>query len=291
MINITEERNKDLYYDLEKCLDFCKSIENEQYNDFTYYHMFWNVGLQPNEKHELPIKSYLATQNLKNTKLILWSNIDLRENKHIKPYLDRIEFRIYDPIKEAINTPLDGKLDILTANDERNWSKGDLFRILTLHNYGGVYVDFDVVFLRDFAPLLEQEFMYKWGLEKEMINGAIMRMFKNSELSVNLLNEIANGPAYYNSTMWSTVLYEKVYNYNKSWTIFPSGFFNSEWQDFKFNNPHSNESFQPFKKNNFDLYEGAFSWHWHNKWEDTIEEESKFDTINKIMNEKLKSKI
>jgi gliding motility-associated-like protein len=90
--------------------------------------------------------------------------------------------------------------------------------------------------------------MYKWGREKEMINGAIMRIFKNSELSINLLNEIANGPAYTNSIMWSSVLYQKVYTYNKSWTIFPSAFFNSEWQDSNLN------LWNPMKVYDFKMY-------------------------------------
>ena len=63
--------------------------------------------------------------------------------------------RIYNPIEEAKDTKLESRLDILNASDERNWAKGDLFRILILHKYGGVYVDFDVVFLRVFQSTTE----------------------------------------------------------------------------------------------------------------------------------------
>jgi hypothetical protein len=44
------------------------------------------------------------------------------------------------------------------------------------------------------------------------------------------------------------------------------------------------------KKYDFKMYEGAFSWHWHNKWSDVIEIDSKFYTINKKMNEILNQK-
>ena len=36
-------------------------------------------------------------------------------------------------------------------------------RLVLLHNYGGVYFDADVLLLRDFAPILGQQFLYKWA--------------------------------------------------------------------------------------------------------------------------------
>ena len=286
-MQIIEETHRPLYYDLDECLKCCKNIPETEYKESTYFHMYWNVGLPFERKQLLPIKSYLTTQNLYNTKLIIWSNVDLSDNELIKKYSENIEFRIYDPIKESIGTELENRKDLLTVNDSRNWAGGDLFRILVLHNYGGLYVDFDVVFLRDFAPLLSQEFMYKWGLEKDMINGAIMRGFKHSQLMKDLIHEIAIGGSFPNSTIWSTNLYQKVRNYNKNWTIFPSGFFNSEWQDMKFNTPGNGEVFLPFTKNDFDMYDGAFSWHWHNKWTSDIEEGSKWQVLESSIDKKL----
>lgn len=286
MIDINEEKNPELYYDLEKCMYFCKKINNTDYPTMTYFHMFWNVGLPFGRKQTLPIKSFLATQNQNNTKLIVWSNEDLTKNDYFKPFINKVEFKIYCPIEESKGTVLEGKTDILNLSDSRNWSKGDLFRILILHKYGGVYIDFDVVLLRDFAPLLNQEFMYKWGLETNMINGAIMRMFEGSKLTQDLLREIIKGGLYPNSTNWSTDLYVKVRNYNKEWTVFPSGFFNSEWADRKY----YDTPLLPFKNNNWDWYEGAFSWHWHNKWDDEIEEGSKWEYLESMMDKILKEK-
>ena len=290
MINISEKNQKSLYYDLPECLEFCKKIESKSYEEFTLYHMFWNVGFPFERKQTLPIKSYLATQNLEKTKLIVWSNISLLDNEYFKQFSTIVENRIYNPIEEAKDTKLEGRLDILNASDERNWTKGDLFRILILHKYGGVYVDFDVVFLRDFSPLLKQEFMYKWGLEKNMINGAIMRMYQNSLLTNQLINEIENGSILPNTINWSSDLYQKVRTYNEEWTIFPSCFFNSEWQDMKFNNSQSNQTFQPFLKNDYDMYDGTFAWHWHNKWTSNIEEGSKWHFIENKINKLLKEK-
>jgi hypothetical protein len=285
MVNITEEENKILYYDLDECLNFCKTIEdNNKLKEIVDFHVFWNVGLPFERKQLLGIKSYLCTQDLENTRFNLWCNVDLKNNEFLKPYLPFINLRIYNPAEEIKGTVLEGRKDIIEAQDEKNWAKGDLFRILILHKYGGLYTDVDVAFLRSFSPILDQEFMYKWGLEKKMINGAVMRLFANSKLSNDLMDEINNGPIKPNTTNWSTDLYQKVRNYNKDWTIFPSGFFNSEWQD-----PLMG-LWNPMKKYDFDLYEGSFCWHWHNKWLDAVEVDSKWYTIEQKFEKILKDK-
>ena len=235
-------------------------------------------------KQLLGIKSYLCTQDLEKTKFNLWCNVDLSKNEFLKPYLPFINLRIYDPSQEIKGTVLEGRSDIIQAQDEKNWAKGDLFRILIVHKYGGLYTDVDVAFLRSFAPILDQEFMYKWGLEKRMINGAVMNMFANSKLSNDLINEINKGPIKPNTTNWSTDLYQKVRAYNTDWTVFPSGFFNSEWQD-----PLMGV-WNPMKQYDFDLYEGSFCWHWHNKWLDNVEIGSKWYTIEQKFENKLKDK-
>ena len=55
--------------------------------------------------------------------------------------------------------------------------------------------------------------------------------------------------------------------------VFPSPFFDTEWQ--------ANDDFEPFRKTaaatNF--FEGAFSWHWHNRWDEPIEAGSKFQLL------------
>jgi hypothetical protein len=84
-------------------------------------------------------------------------------------------------------------------NDSNCYLEGDVFRLLVLHKYGGIYIDMDVLILRDLSPLNELEFLYQWGTsgfnsnEPEMtMNGAIMRLDKNSSLSKEFL-EMAFG--------------------------------------------------------------------------------------------------
>lgn len=302
MLDISEESHRDLYYDVDKCVEYCRQIKNTSLKEIIDFHMFWNVGLPFERKQILPIKSYLCTQDLTNTQLNVWSNVDLSHNDYLKPFLPYINLKIWDPVSQAKGTVLEGRLDVLLINDVLNYSAGDLFRILVLNNYGGLYVDFDVVFLRDFSPILEQEFMYKWSFQEEMINGAVMRMFKGSKLCKDLLVEISKGDVFSGTVNWSTTLYQKVRRFNKDWTIFPCAFFNTEWQIklTEYQKKHDPEFKElvdfivhPFKKTEWSqklLYDGVFSWHWHNNWKAEIETGSKWQILEHKFNNEIKSK-
>jgi hypothetical protein len=283
----------DIYTDGMKALEFCRCIPETVYPEKTHIHFCWRVPGEFGRKQVLSVKSALATQNLDNVEINLWSNVDLSDNAFLAPYLDRIRLRIWDPILEAVGTPLEG-LRLLRRDDPLHWLGGDLFRLLALYKYGGVYLDQDVVMLRDFAPLLDQEFMYQWGTEtvnstqKEKINGAVMRMFKESRLATDLLTMLPSQPAGFNSTDWSASLYGQVRETNKDWTIFPCAFFNTEWQLFI----NMGESAHPFRKSSGEVsdFEGAFAWHWHNKWDAAIEDGCKWLRMEDRVNSKLISR-
>jgi SAM-dependent methyltransferase len=191
------------------------------------------------------------------------------------PYID---FCKYSAIEQAQGTILHGS-PLLVAKDDCCFLDGDLARLLLLHNFGGVWCDMDLVLLRDLAPLLSQEFMYKWGTERDQINGAIMRMFAGSKLACDCLNEITRGPAGKQSTDWGSTLYGRVRKYNTNWTVFPCAFFNTEWQLYQ----NMGESAHPFRASSGAVpdYDGAFAWHWHNKWDADIESGCKWERIEK----------
>jgi hypothetical protein len=302
LLNVTEETHRDLYYDIDKCVSFCRDIPNEPITENVDFHMFWRVGKDFGRKQTLPIKSYLCTQNLEKTKLNVWSNVDLTGNSYLKPFLPYVNFKIWNPQVESKDTPVFRRSEILNAVDELNWASGDLFRILCLHKYGGLYADFDVVFLRDLAPVLQQEFMYKWSFQEYMINGAVMRMFKGSLLGKQLLSHIARVPRH-GGTAWSTDLYQEIRKQNKDWTVFPCGFFNTEWQiasdyrqkhqfnDFQ-NDELTNFIRDPMKKTAFssEFFDGVFTWHWHNCWDNVVEDGSKWELLERKFDSEIKQK-
>jgi len=63
----------------------------------------------------------------------------------------------------------------LNGNIQEN-QRSDIFRYLVLACYGGVYVDFDAVILKDFGPLLETDFFigYQQYSGKVILNGGII---------------------------------------------------------------------------------------------------------------------
>jgi hypothetical protein len=295
MIDILTHKELYSFESLERVyssLSFAKNLPLTGYSDPTTFHFYWRVPKNFSRKQVLPIKSSIVTQNKNYTKFVLWSNVDLSNNEFIKPLLPYIELRIWDLHREVKDTPLENANFLnKTVDDSLCYLGGDLFRLLTLYKYGGVYIDMDVVVLRDFNPILEHEFMYQWGSTgtgnpNEPVlkqNGAIMRLTKKSKLSEDLLNELKITPANPNTTCWGTDLYHKVWLKNKNWVTFPCAWFNTEWG--------MGRTIQPFKKNyegndSSELFDGAFTWHWHNKWDEPIEDGSKFQILETIMNSK-----
>jgi len=261
----------------------------ENTNDKISFHLYWHEGLPFGRKQLLPIKSFLCTQDLECCELIIWSNVNLSKNIYLHPYLEFLCLRIWDPVSQAIGSPLENRLEYLLLNDSKNYLGGDLFRLLCLHNYGGVYADFDIVFRKCFKPLLGQNFMYQWGRSLTKINGAVIHLYKQSKLAKMLLEELAITKPTAGTTSWSEQLYRRVIN-RCEFTVFPSGFFNPEWQvDLQESRAKGNTEFVRFIENAFvrteysqTLYRDAFAWHWHNRWLDDIEIGSKWWIMEQI---------
>ena len=287
---IIPELNSEIYYKIgyesvNLALDIAKKM-NDSYNEDTNFFIYW-IGNNITYKHSVVLKSFLATQNLSKCKLFIYSDVDISKNDFFKDYINNvnIEFRIFDVHEESKGTPLENfkHNDNIKLHRPNPALESDFFRILMLYKYGGVYIDFDVLFLRDLAPLLQYEFMYQWGSEDNRINGAIMHIKKESKLSKDLIKEILTKDVSYfkGSLSWADELYCKVREYNKDWIVFPGAFFNPEWQHTVVCNF--------FKDiNNINLYDGSFAWHWHNNYNEIIEPNSKFDILDKIFTSKLK---
>jgi mannosyltransferase OCH1-like enzyme len=156
---------------------------------------------------------------------------------------------------------------------------GDLFRILVLHNYGGVYADMDTVLLRSLGIFLDQEFVYQWDKYDDIYAPALMRLRKGGAFARELVQGLIEiKPGKYN---WGRENVRRAIERGKAITVFPSPFFNTEWQ--------ADPKFEPFRKTpqSANLYEGAFAWHWHNRWQQPIEAGSKFQLLESLMDARL----
>jgi len=295
MINISIETHKNLYYEYKDALDFCKTIDVNKFNYPSYKTNFHIYSEIKNQKEAMSVKSFFATQDIKHTQLILWSDYNVENNIFLQPFKQYIDFRIYDPIKESKNTILENCTDKLCANDRLYYSKSDLMRLLVCHKYGGIWIDMDVILLRNFKPFFDQEFVYMWGTERNFEDygacATIIHILKNSEFGSELLKELKQSEIIPLSYNWGKDLIAKVYKRYKKFTIFPSVFFNTEWQMNPAGNGAKHETGW-FVNNEYSnhLCLEAFSWHWHNtSYKNAeIQSGSKFDLLTKLIDNKLK---
>ena len=287
MIHISPATHAELYHDWRKALEFCRSLPDAPPREPITFHMYWRErgpGLWPKvrpfgRKQALPVKAFLATQDRSLSQLLLWSDADLSSNRWLQPLLPCITLRFYDPAKEARGTPLEAHPAIYRQRDRRAYRDGDLFRILVLHNYGGVYADMDTVLLRSLGVLLDQEFVYQWDRFDDAYAPALMRLRQGSAFARELINGVLEiPPGKYN---WGRENVKRAIERGRAITVFPSPFFNTEWQ--------ADPGFKPFRNTpaSGNFYDGAFAWHWHNQWDEPIEQGSKFQRLEAYMDERL----
>lgn len=300
MINLSYENNPILYFDYAKGLEFLSEVKDENYeypSEVVPFHVYSEIKT---EKELECIKSFLATQNLEKTKLILWSDYDISDNELIQPYKDYIDMRVYDPVEEAKGTILENNERWILGDisDKKHYMESGILRFLVTHKYGGVWADMDMIFLRDFKPILDQEWAYQWGSELDFAFfgpcAAMMNFKKRSELSTICLQEICTSPVHKESTILDHALLAKVYR-RKSFTVFPSTFFNTEWLMSKTDLPFRQQlkhGFEKVETSKDFLFLDAFAWHWHNSSnkDRKIEKGSKFDLLRERTNRLLKER-
>jgi hypothetical protein len=230
-------------------------------------------------KQALVVKSFLATQDLARSSLTLWSDGDLSRNEWLEPFADRLAFRTYRPDEEVRGTALEQRRDVYTQEDGRVWRDGDLFRILVLHNYGGVYVDMDVVLLRSLGALVDREFIYQWEDFQDRYNGAVMHVTRGSRFARELVDGVMELPA--GGFAWGQGNLKRAVDRGCDITVWPCAFFDAEWQDQHVFTGFSRPPTPP------DLYDGAFAWHWHNQWDARIEPGSRFQLLESRIDRRL----
>jgi hypothetical protein len=152
------------------CYDYAGTLRMQPFHPkrtrHVNVHSYWRVDLVPfGDRQEQTLKSFFATQDLDVTKLVLWSNGDLRDIPHIDRWLRRypnnFEVRLIDVEGWARGTALEGS-PLLKSADDRAWVDGDLVRLLVTWAHGGVWLDMDSLLTRDLTPLLDHEFVTQW---------------------------------------------------------------------------------------------------------------------------------
>lgn len=240
----------------------------DEYDKNVIFHCYWNGTL--NKKHLYSIKSCYYFN--KKHKIILWleNNIPNEYNIIIGKYA---EIKVFNIDNEKNNTYFinNYKIFYLNYNDLSYYS--DLVRYLLLYNYSGVWFDLDCFILRCFDPLFihfqNEICVYRWEY-LNIPNGAIYislepksnKMKKNIEFIINK----NKGFGFLESNL--------TFDLELDLLVLPCSWFDPNW----INNPIANEKdFKFFFKETNNIYDfnnfyyGSFCYHWHNQWNDEIE--------------------
>jgi len=290
-----------LYYHTEDCLQFLRELnyqsESPTQKTPERFHIYWFGDFSA--KQAFTVKSFLATQDLENSELWLWLDVEngysgSEDNPFLKPFLNYLNVKRFDPNIEARNTPLEKISD--TYDDVSPASRSDFFRHVVLYKYGGVYVDMDTMFLRDMSLLLrnkkfDYEFCYCWSAHLNYGNSAVLRLRQESEIGHNLLVRCREVGSCHPREV---LRFEE--NVDLDLLVLPCQFFDPLWSH---NDGIDNYPMAPFRRfgdffrgfgwtfrpkrnirSYLDFCPGAFAYHWHNFWDAREREDSYFGLFN-----------
>jgi hypothetical protein len=307
MLNLSIENNPSLYTDYREGLKYLRLLNEDDYEypaTTTLFHVYSEFKTS---KELMALKSYLATQNLEKTKLIVWSDYDISNQENIQPYKDLVDLRVYRAEDLAKGTPLENSAIHFSLHiDQNHWMHSGIMRFLALYKFGGIYYDMDIILLRDFKPILNQDFAYQWGgatdFSKERrdlpdCNGpcaALVGARHKSEFIEECMQRLLITPPS-GGTCYDEDMLSYVYRKTK-FTVFPSSFFDTQWLISKVSVEDSvtaeNEMFDIPVEDESRLFLEAFAWHWHNSSNKnkTPVKDSKFYALERLTNQRLKEK-
>ena len=243
VVNLTRDTTPYPYWDLKTCMALTRKIatgaplcedRRRDPTGKTLIHVYWSA-LRSLHRHAFRLlASYLATQDLERTELWLWSPRKMEDDPIFAPFLHvpNIKTKLYNADAELSTGPLANhprRKQLSGTVDGQAWADGDLFRLSILHKYGGLYLDGDTLLLRDMSPLLGMEFVYNWGNDCTLANGAIMRLHAGSEAGKGLLKTLATRRS--GGTSWGPETYQQYWlaTQRKGIDVLPTCFFNPHW--------------------------------------------------------------
>lgn len=271
--------NKEIYeknINIENRMRITKTIEDEK----VIFHTYWygEIG----RKQAFSIKSFLVTQNTSKVELWLWLDEksgfnNYEKNEYLKPLLPFIKVKKYNPLIN-LNGSVFENYKWIFDQKERLAYRGDGLRMWALNQFGGLWFDLDVMFLKDFEPLLQRhEFSYAWEYQP-YANNAVLYLRKNSYINNYLEQKILK---YKTTRPW--ILFKYTDKKLKNLMIYPCHLFDPIWQDVVENSKDIEKPINDFKdffkefNNEFkkkeyinsykDFFKESFAYHWHNNWD------------------------
>lgn len=246
------------------------------------FHTYWYGKFD--RKQAFSIKSLLATQKKYPYVVWLWLDEETlhennQDNKYVRELDDFIEVKYYSPKKAADSRGFE-KLRILMEEDSYLAYRADAFRIWALHEYGGVYFDLDMMFLKDMQNLFcQEEFVYAWEKQK-YANNALIYLRKNSCLNDYLLSKVRKRMSFQPWILFdygdTKLKYLKLYN---SFLFDP--LWGNDTKEFAFHTFADFFKTAPSKCYFSEAFPYSYAYHWHNHWKEPIERFSYFEQFEK----------
>lgn len=278
----------------EEQITFINTLQGN-YNNSVIFHCYWNGNL--NEKHLISIRScyYFNINNNVNNKIILWL-----ENNHSNNFnlliSEYCEIKLFDITNQVKNTFLEDKEILYIGGSAGGLSeKANFYRLVLLYNYGGCWFDLDMFFLKSFEPIFNTFqnaiLMYQWEKQNYPNNGIVISLEKKSETLKSIIQYIID-----RKKGWGFQRAKLTYNLPMQITVLPCatfdpGWINTEfskkekWTEIFFNKTvHKNISIESF-------YKDCFSYHWHNRWNLTIHNDSLIKNFDNEIIERLNKNI
>ena len=248
------------------------------------FHCYWYGTF--GRMQAMSIKSLLATQKNYDYEIWLWldseapdSDSNNEDNIYLNQIRDYVTIKPFNP-------------DTITNQTKNLAFRADDFRIWTLHEYGGLYFDLDVMFLRDMINLLMgSEFVYAWG-NQTYANSAVIYLRRGSPVNEYIFRKTASRKAaqpwvLFNYSdknlvglkLYSCSLFDAIWNCEKGDYIFDTfdGFFTAN------NNISQQKISSPAE-----IFPYSYCYHWHNHWKVEIEHASPFEFCEKFFDEAIK---
>ena len=283
------------YNDYKYCLNYLKThktIGDEKADYNGIFHIHWRGSID-NDKIILQIKSILATQKI--SKIYFWienflTTITSPSYIKLNQFHKYVEIKVFN--KEIFDQVIGDK-----KNKERIWMyylnygdrryKTDIFRLIILSIYGGVYTDADTLLLRDVRDIKINNWSSKWG-DDECAEFSILKLEKNSDVYEQMyLNNPTNPLCFAIGNLDHTnplTIYNSPFSYkhdNLNFTSLPSPFFDILWghqhcQEGKtgihIGNVKMEQLGDIFKKTDNEItmdtfFKGCFAFHTHNYWD------------------------
>jgi len=294
----------------------------------------WNKTSDMDRKMRLLPLSFLASQNLTRSKMYFWSNVDpshpmvkeifdpIFQNDKSDTYRKSIVLKKFELEKE-MSEVIEGYEPDASQEEKQKMkekllqtyksmteitSSSDLMRMALLFNYGGVWMDTDVVLVQDLTPIMEEDWVSL--LYRNFVNQATISVSKAGSPFIRAcLNKILGQPMQFGwSAYGPSMLLRMTQEMQNSgeealFHILPNCFFEgacspasvvehqtaTNWGVFFARALNDKHRLAHIDYLNPQAEEHSiFGFHWHNRWDIPITNGSVADVTEKLYCEQLK---